>query len=116
MATWPTSLPTHPKLRGYAESAETNVIRTPNELGPAKLRSRYTTSVKLFSMSLVMTAAQFATFETFYESTISYGAESFDWVHPRTRAAATCRIKTVPSYTPQGRNVWVVSFQMEIIP
>ena len=115
MASWPTTLPIYPKLRGYSESSETNVIRSPVDIGPAKLRSRYTTSVKIFSTSFLLTAAQFATFETFYETTIDYGALSFDWFHPRTRAAATCRIKTVPTYTPQGRDFWVVAFELEII-
>lgn len=116
MATWPTSLPQEPKLRGYTETRESNVLRSPTEQGPAKTRKLYTADIPVFSIVLVMTDAQLTTFDTFFESTIDYGATSFTWVHPRTGSGATCRLRSVPNLVRLGGDYWSVSFQMEILP
>ena len=116
MATWPTSLPQSPKLRGYTESADSNVIRSSNEVGPANQRRRYTAKVKTFPISLVMTTTQLETFDTFLEGTIDDGALPFTWIHPRTLATASCRLRNVPNYNAQGNGYYLVTFQMEIVP
>lgn len=118
MASWPSGLPQSPRLRGHSEGREPNVVRTPVEQGPAKTRKLYTAEIRRFSIQLIMTGTQVDTFDTFYASTIDYGATAFDWVHPRTLTAASCKMLGEPNYIPQGGagKYWLVSFQMEITP
>lgn len=115
MASWPSSLPQKP-LRGVSETRESNVIRSPVELGPAKLRRRYTVDIILFSVTLPMTKSEVDTFNAFYETTIDHGSLAFDWIHPRTEVANVFRLRTAPSYTTLGKDNYQISFEMELIP
>lgn len=86
---WPSTLPQLVLRDSYSEKPGDNTIETPVDAGPAKSRRRFTASVRRFGVSLKMTTAQMATFESFWEGTLACGALPFAWVHPRTQAAAT---------------------------
>jgi hypothetical protein len=104
---------------GYEEQLADTSLRTQMDAGPAKVRRRFTAGVTTFQVSLPMTTAQVATFETFFSTTIAGGALAFDWVHPRTRAAVSMRIVTPPppKIRPEaGAKTWTVGFSVEILP
>lgn len=113
---WPASLPQNPQLMGFQESGAGATVRTQMDAGPAKVRRRFTIEVRNISLALVMTTAQVATFDTFWTSTISYGALAFDWVDFRTLAAQTYRIASRPAYTALGNGYWRVEFMLETVP
>lgn len=115
MAAWPASLPQSPLLDGFRELREANVLRTSVDVGPAKVRPRYTTDLSVFAMGFVLTDAQLATFDTFYTETIFYGAEAFDWTHPRTGSAISGRLRPPPQITALGAGLWSVFFELEIL-
>jgi hypothetical protein len=85
------------------------------DVGPPKARSRVTKAVSKFQVEIVMTAAQVVTFETFYKTTLSNGALSFTWVHPRTQEAMTTLFTSTYRITPFGAE-FVVGFSMQEIP
>lgn len=113
MATWPSSLPQKPLAEGFAESSAPNVIRTENDAGPTNARRRYTVPVKRYQMRLLLTTAQVATFETFHESTLASGVLPFDWLDPRTQAAASFVILGYSGYEQAGPGYWYVSLTLE---
>lgn len=115
MAAWPSSLPQRPLLEGAAEQGQGTVVRTDMDVGPAKLRRRYTAEVTRFDVSLILTTAQVATLETFYDTTLQ-GVDPFDWTHPRTLAAASLRFITRPGYQPIGAGYWRTAFALEVLP
>lgn len=116
MATWPTSLPQRPLADSYSEAAEPSTIRTAMEIGPAKMRRRYTSEIKLFTMEFLMSTAQVATFETFFVTTLAAGSLTFDWINHRTDAAVIYRFTARPTIQPQAPGYWLVSAELEITP
>jgi phage-related protein len=83
--------------------------------GTAKVRRRFTVAPRQFAIALRVTKTQAADFDTFFVTTIKGGALSFTWTHPRTGAAATCRITDTPQIDPDNQ-YFMVTFQMEILP
>lgn len=115
MALWPSTLPQQVLAADYVESADANTIRSDVDVGPAKLRRRYTAEVKVFQIGLVLTAAQVATLETFYDATLGV-VDPFDWTHPRTLAAASFRFRSRPEYRALGRSLFRAAFALELLP
>jgi hypothetical protein len=86
------------------------------DVGPAKLRPRYTSEVVAFDMTLVLTTAQVTTLENFYTAALAFGSLSFTWIHPRTLAAATIRFVSRPTYSKLSGGYHETRFNVEIMP
>lgn len=115
---WPASLPQSPQ-RGFSETTGTNIIRTPTDSGPAKLRYRGLKPSKM-NLTFMMTDAQVQTLESWVTGTIK-GVARFGFTHPRKGTTVECRL------VPQGEGdlytvtylapgYWTVAIQMEILP
>ncbi len=50
--------------------------------GPPKVRKLFTATTADHSGAMVMTKAQVATFKTFFENTLGYGANVFNFANP----------------------------------
>lgn len=116
--TWPATLPQHPLAAGYAETPGTNLLRTPMDAGPAKLRRRGLRPDSL-TVTYVVSAAQIETFEAFVADTIR-GTARFGWMHPRKRVTVEARL--VPDrdgslyrLVPVG-GWWHLSLSVEVLP
>ena len=108
MTTWPSTLPIYVLENGYQEQLPKNMVETEMESGPPKARRRFTKTFRRFQVTQIYDATQAATFEAFY---IAQGVQSFDWVHPRTRAAMSFRFSgPPPSMQPYGGNYTRVAF------
>jgi hypothetical protein len=115
--TWPLSLPQRPLAQGYNEQAPNTVIRTQMEAGPPKVRRRFTAGIRILGLQLQLTAEQVETLDGFHDATLQGGALAFDWVHPRTGLAMTCRFAEPPSYVPIARGrLWTATIKLEILP
>lgn len=120
-AVWPGSLPTAPLLRGLSERPPDLTVRSKMDVGPDKVRARATVGVRVFPCELLLTAAQVATFDAFFYTTLAGGALEFDWLHPRTGDAVEFRFVGPPEYAPRGPrstavSKWDVRFTLELIP
>jgi hypothetical protein len=116
--TWPSSLPA-PLFGSFSEDSGMNVLQTPMDAGPAKIRKRSNRASKM-QMSFSLTDSQVTTLETFVQTTIS-GVARFAFTHPRTGNAVEARI--VPSsdgsfyqLSQSGTSRWNVSISMEVLP
>lgn len=116
MATWPPSLPQKPLADAYRESAEPAVVRTPMDIGPAKIRRRYTAEVGILGVGFVLTTAQVATLETFYVTTLGSGVDAFDMAHPRTGSTVSMRFRDRPEYAAAAPGYWRTAFELEVVP
>ena len=115
---WPPGLPQVVE-KGYTESIGLNVLRTPMDAGPAKIRRR-ALKPAILNVSFLMTASQITILETFVLNTIQ-GTARFGFPHPRTGVEVETRI--IPAsdgsyYTLayRGPNYYGVSLQLEILP
>jgi len=111
---WPGSLPQYVLARGYQEKFPDATIETPMELGPVKIRRRYTGRNRVFTISADFTPAQYATFEQFHDVTVAAGSLPFEWVHPRTRVMCVFRFrKPAPVLTLVSGTVYTVQMTLE---
>jgi len=113
---WDAGLPQTLLINGYSESAADNLLRTSMDVGPAKQRRRSAAGPRPVSGSLKMTAAQIATFKTFYITTLLGGSLRFSWTDPITAAAVEMRFTGAPSWTAIGGDLYDVSLELEILP
>lgn len=115
---WPAGLPQVVE-KGFTESIGLNVLRTPMDAGPAKMRRR-SLRPSIMNVTLLLTTAQVTTLETFVFSTIQ-GTARFGFPHPRKGTQVETRI--VPGqdgsyYTLAYRapGYYGVALQLEILP
>lgn len=112
--TWPTTLPQYVLEGGYSERVQNQITETEMETGPAKIRRRFTKSLRRFEMQMMMTQAQAVAFETFWQTTCKGGSIPFDWKSPRSQAAATFRFRNpAPAFSVTGGTTVVVQFAVE---
>lgn len=116
-AVWPGSLPK--QLVGVTDSRTANLVRTETDGGPAKVRRRFTAVPRDVQTPMVFTAAQRATFDTFYITTLNDGADKFDWTDPVDNATKTFRFKAPPSFSlftnVNGKN-YRTTLDLELLP
>lgn len=86
---WPASLPQVPQ-KGYSEDIGINILRTPMDAGPAKLRVRGKKPA-ILNLSFIMTSQQIDTLENFIVNTIK-GTARFGFLHPRKNIVVETRI------------------------
>lgn len=118
MAAWPASLPQDPLAPEYSERGGGNVVRTQMDVGPPKLRRRYTGEITEYAIGLYLTQAQVATLETFYTTTLVHGTTAFDWKDFRSGASKSYTFASRPIYAPapNAGDTWHVSFSLQDQP
>lgn len=116
-ALYPSTLPEFVLQEGYAEKLMPQTIETSMETGGSpKIRRRFTKKVKQFSVTILLTQAQFATFEDWWDTTLAGGSLPFEWVHPLTREITTFRFRNPPpSFTNQAGVYTRASFTIETV-
>lgn len=112
MATLPANLQAKITRTGFKEVAPDNVIRTPMEFGPDKVRKRTSANVRAVSVSMFLTDDEVDDLDDFYEAN---DALRFDMTHPRTQLSVEARFVNPPSYTARETH-WDVSLELEILP
>ncbi len=121
MPTWPASLPQLP-LIGMTAQDDDAVLRTSMDTGPATRRNRFTAITQSVSFPMVLTGTQRVTFDTFYRTTISHGALSFDWTDPVDDSTVSMAFKSPPKWSVVAGDatttdrIWQTTFELEIQP
>lgn len=115
MAVWPAGLPTHQEIEGYEETPPELSIRSPMDVGPVKLRRRYSTGPTTWRGSLLVSQAQVATLLTFWRDTLAGGSLAFDWEHPRVGGVVSMRFVRQPMPRHRADGLWTVALEMEIL-
>lgn len=111
---WPSTLPQFVFEQGYSEKLNDQVVESKMNVGPPKIRRRFTKQIRSFSLEMRLTQAEKAVFETFWQNTASGGSRPFDWVHPQNRTAITFRFRLpAPSFTSIGGADSIVRFAVE---
>lgn len=114
--TFPATLPQYVQEGGFSEQIQDQTIESQMDTGPAKIRRRFTKSLRQFSLQMMLTPAQTDTFEAFWQDDCKGGSLPFVWVHPRTRVPSTMRFRLpAPQISTQGGGAAnIVSFTVEL--
>lgn len=121
MATWPSTLPQSLNVDGYMTSSQDGRVRTSMDAGPDFVRRRFSAVTVSHAGTMILTTAQVATLETFFNTTLSGGSLSFDW-HPLGRhqdspqVVLDLRFMSPPSYRALGNDRWQVDVALEALP
>lgn len=115
---WPPGVASVPQ-KGYSEDRGVNLIVTPMDAGPAKVRKR-SNKPTVLNMSFIMTDIELATLDNWIINTIAY-VNRFYFTHPRTSAQVDCRflpqsngnVYTINYLAP---DYYTISIQLEVMP
>ena len=119
---WPTGIPSVFQASGYGFDAQSGVIRSDMETGPAKVRRRFTAVTENHKGTIIMSKSEFATWKSWFENVIVFGTLPFIMTSPITDASMTVRMiiptkGTAYSFVPEnGTDKGVLSFQIEELP
>lgn len=115
--TWPVGLPATP-LMDYSEEKNLNILYTPMDSGPPKMRRRSQTP-DVLRVSYILTDTQVATLETFVFTTIS-GTGRFNYNHPRTGVSEEVRIvpqgNALFTITSVSKDLYSVALLLQVLP
>lgn len=120
MAAWPAALP-QKQFVGLTETDVDAVARTPMDSGPASRRNRFSAVPRNIVVPIILNGAQKQAFDSFYRTTLSNGAQSFDWDDPVTDASISLAFTKPPQWvltrggTPAARH-WRADLTLEILP
>lgn len=115
--TYPANLP---HLDQITDMIPDTLLRSPQDMGPAKVRRRYTYAPRLVSGTLLLTGQQRIEFDTFYGTTLAAGSLTFNWEDPRDDSPAEVRILSVSAFSlvrggAVDERLWSTSITMEVL-
>lgn len=101
---------------GFTQELGSVIIRSKMDVGPEKVRQRFTKGIDKFSCTIDMDYDDYATLTTFFKTTLSGGSKTFLYDHPMTGVESEFRFIKEPSITPIGGRVFRLNFQWEEMP
>lgn len=111
---WPVSLPSC--AQDWQEQDRPSVIRTDMDVGPPKVRRRYTAPMRQQSVTMILENAQVIALRSFYEVDLNEGVNYHSFTHPYSGAVETFRFVEPPNFQSQGALVVQVSMTWEQLP
>lgn len=114
---WPAYLP---QLADVEFEQPDTRLTSSTDIGPAKVRNRYTFAPIPLSGKLVLNAQQTVQFLEFYNTTLANGTLTFNWEHPVSDVLHEMRFKSVGRfslYKPghSTERTWFTSVVLEVL-
>jgi len=114
---WPAYLP---QLAEVEFDVPDTRLMSRTDIGPAKVRNRYTFAPIVMSGRLVLNHQQVVQFLEFHATTLARGSLSFNWQHPVTDEATEMRFKSVGRFqlykTGHATNrTWFTNVALELL-
>lgn len=114
--TWPVGLQQKLDSESFEMKYGNTAIRSDMDVGPAKVRTRYTDAVDLYTCSILLDYDEQVTLRTFYKVTLDNGTMPFDFLDPFSGIAASFRFSEPPSIRALGGRTFRVQMQWEKMP
>lgn len=115
MVAWPGSLEQR-QFTGVIEERQQAALRSSMDSGAPKVRRLFTAALRFIDIPMVFTAAQRATFDTFFITTLNEGTISFDWTDPvDDTTTVSFRFRNPPKMTKIGGE-WRTILNLEVLP
>jgi len=116
MATWPSTLPQYLEQDGFSIQQQDQTLRTPTDVGPVKVRRRFSAAVSKVQGQITVTPEQYTTLIDFFNNDCYGGSIPFEWIHPITQATANFRFKQPPAIASKTGKYFTVKLDLEILP
>lgn len=118
MDTWPVGLQQALNSASFEVKYGSTTVRSEMDVGPAKVRSRFTDAVDTYSCSIFLDYAEKTTLDTFFRTTLNNGTNQFLFDEPFTGTPTAFRFVEPPSIRPvgSGGRTFIVSMTWEKMP
>ena len=114
--TFPASLQDKVNQAGFSNQFGDTLIRSNVDIGFAKVRSRYTKGIDVFSVTITINKSDYTTVENFFKTTLKGGSLTFNYDHPFTEVETEFRFVEPPKITPIGGKYFTVTMKWEEVP
>jgi hypothetical protein len=120
MVDWPITLPAS-YLSGISDKKGPQRIRSAVDVGPPIVRKRYTAAVRNVALPIVLTNAERAIFDAWYDTDLEGGTLPFNWTDPVSGSTVSYRFAMDDAPDWQGSQGgefkrWNATLQVEILP
>lgn len=118
MDSWPLSLQQKLEADGFTYRFGNTRVGTEMDVGPPKVRSRFTDAVDIYDCQVTLDHDEIATFKTFYKTTLGNGTLPFLFVDPFTAVETAFRFVPGqdPTIRPLGGRVYTLTMSWERLP
>lgn len=113
---WPVSLQQKVNQDSFTLNMGDTTIRSDMDIGPAKIRRRFTKSVDTFSVTIDLLFSDYSVLYNFYDISLNGGVHPFELSHPITGVLTEFRFTGPPSFRPMGGGYFKVSMTWEALP
>ena len=113
---WPSTLQQLLSEASFSYEIADTSLRTDMDIGPQKVRRRYTKPVNSLTGSIYLTQVQFNIFYSFYNTTLNGGTIQFEFNHPITGVLTNWRFKGPARVQSIGGGNFTVEFSWEEMP
>jgi hypothetical protein len=113
---WPATLQQKVNEANFGNEFGDTVLKSDMDIGPAKLRRRFTRGFDTFTTSIELTTAQYTLFRNYYYTSLNGGVLPFQFDHPITKTPSEFRFGAVPRVTSLGGGIFRVAMVWEEVP
>lgn len=110
---WPITLQQILSEANFSYEIADTALRSDMDIGPQKVRRRYTKGINQLSGSIYLTTAQYSIFYNFYNTTLAGGVLTFEFDHPITGVNTEWRFKGPARVSSIGGGNFTVDFSWE---
>lgn len=111
------TFPSYNRVLSWAEAPNQNsVLRTPMEDGTPKQARRFARNYAIYTMSILMSDAEYTAFKSWFLTDAEHGAKDFNFADPQTGVVKDFRLRGGQfNARPinQRQTYWNVSVEME---
>lgn len=114
---WPSQLQDYLNEDSFSHEFGDTTIRSNFDVGPAKVRRRFTRSIDTIGCSIDIHKDDYEFFKIFYNTTLNGGVTPFEFAHPITQDIVTVRFlsNNPPSFSPLGGSYFRIAMKWEIL-
>ena len=113
--TFPATLQDKLNVSGFTFGLGNTTTRSSMDVGPAKVRRRFTTPIDQVSSTITIDYDDWSILYDFYNTTLAGGSLTFLYDHPMTGVETEFRFVQPPTASPMGGRTFSVSFTWEIV-
>lgn len=115
MSAWPVALQQKLDVAGFQYSFGSTRVASEMDVGPKKVRSRFTDAVDKYECQIMLDFDEVETFKTFFKTTLNNGTLPFTFTDPFTELEANFRFAPDqdPIIRPLGGRMFTLSMSWE---
>lgn len=116
MDTWPIALQQRLNADDFEVKYGDTTIRTDMDIGPAKVRRRFTDAVDIYTCSIFLGISDWSILKDFYKTSLAGGSLPFLFTDPFSGAQETFRFAVPPDGRPIGGRIFRITMTWEKMP